>query len=136
MSTQANKVLVRRYYSEVLNQQNLTLIDELYAPIIDLADGSSIAREQFKGLAEMTLKALPDAKATIEDQIAEGDKVVTRWTARGTHRDNLFGFPATGKPVTLKGIHIHQIVDGKIAALWEEFDMFGLRQQLGVENSG
>ena len=68
--------------------------------------------------------------------VAEGDKVVTRWTAQGTHQGDFFGIPASGKPVAVKAIHIHQIVDGKIAALWEEFDMFGLQQQLGIENSG
>jgi steroid delta-isomerase-like uncharacterized protein len=135
MSIEQNKALVRRHYLEVLNQQNLALIDELYAPAIGLADGTSIEREQFKGMAGMSLTAFPDLRVTVEDQIAKGDKVVTRWTAWGTHHGNFFGLPATGKQVTVKAIHIHQIVDGKIAALWEEFDMFGLRQQLGLENS-
>jgi steroid delta-isomerase-like uncharacterized protein len=132
MSLKENKALVRRHYAEVLNQRNPELIDELYAPTIALSNGAHIEREQFKALAQMSLDAFPDHQVTVEDQIAEGDKVVTRWTARGTHHGNFAGIPPTGKQVTVKAIHIHQIVDGRIAALWEEFDMFGLQQQLGL----
>ena len=87
-------------------------------------------REQFKTVAGMMHTAFPDVTVTIQDQIAEGDKVVTRWTAQATHQGEFMGIPPTGKQVTVKAIHIHQIVDGKISALWEEFDMFGRMQQL------
>jgi steroid delta-isomerase-like uncharacterized protein len=131
MTTEANKTLVRRHYEEVLTGKKLEIIDELYAPVIDLGGGASIEREQFKAVAGMMHAAFPDVVVTIQDQIAEGDRVVTRWTAQATHQGNFMGIPATGKQVRAKAIHIHQIVDGRIAALWEEFDMFGLMQQLG-----
>jgi steroid delta-isomerase-like uncharacterized protein len=132
MSTEKNKALVRRYYEEALNQRNLALIDDLYASTIGLGDEATIEREQFKSYAGISLNAFPDLRVTIEDQIAEGDKVVTRWTARGLHQGDFFGLAPTGKMVKVKAIHIHQIVEGRIAVLWEEFDMFGLRQQLGL----
>jgi steroid delta-isomerase-like uncharacterized protein len=132
MSTESNKALVRRHYEEVLTGKNLVVIDELYAPVIGLTSGASMDREQFKAVAGMMHAAFPDVVVTVQDQIAEGDKVVTRWTAQATHLGDFMGIPATGKRVAAKAIHIHQIVDGRIAALWEEFDMFGLMQQLGV----
>ena len=92
-------------------------------------------REQFKAMAQMSIDAFSDFQVTVEDQIAEGDKVVTRWSARGTHDGNFAGIPPTSKHVTVTAIHIHQIVDGRIAALWEEFDMFGLQKQLGLINA-
>ena len=86
--------------------------------------------QQFKAVAGMMHAAFPDVTVTIQDQIAEGDKVVTRWTAQATHQGNFMSIPPTGKQVTVTAIHIHQIVNGKIAALWEEFDIAGLMQQL------
>jgi steroid delta-isomerase-like uncharacterized protein len=132
MSTETNKTLVQRHYKEVLTGKNLAVIDDLYAPGIDLGSGVSMEREQFKVVAGMMFTAFPDIEVSVQDQIAEGDKVVTRWTAHATHQSDFMGIPATSKRVLVKAIHIHQIVDGRIAALWEEFDMFGLMQQLGV----
>jgi len=76
--------------------------------------------------------AFPDLEYTQEDLIAEGDRVVERWTARGTHKGALFGIPPTGKQITSTGILIHRIVDGKIVAFVEVADGLGLMQQLGV----
>lgn len=132
MSTEKNKKLVRRHYEEVLTGRNLDLVDDLYLSRIGLSDGNSVEREQFKGYVQISLNAFPDLVVSVEDQIAEGDKVVTRWTAQGTHRGSFFGLEATGKQVRLQAIHIHQIENGKIVRLWEEIDMFGLRQQLGL----
>lgn len=132
MDTEANKTLVRRHYKEVLTGKNVAVLDELYAPVIAVGDDASMERDQFKTVAGMMHAAFPDGVVTIQDQIAEGDKVVTRWTAQATHQGDFMGVPATGKQVLMKAIHIHQIVDGRIAALWEEFDMFGLMQQLGA----
>jgi steroid delta-isomerase-like uncharacterized protein len=118
-----NKTLLRRYYQEVLTQGNLNLIDELFVPELV---------EQFKQAVNMSRTAFPDLQVTVEDQIAEGDRVVTRWTAQATHAGPFLGIPATGKPVTVTAIHIHQVVDGRIAALWEEINLFGLMHQLGL----
>lgn len=130
MSAEANKALVRRHYEEVLTAKRIGVIDELYAPSISLGNGNTVEREQFRAMAGMMHAAFPDVAVTVNDQIAEGDKVVTRWTAQATHQGEFMGIPPTGKQVAVEAIHIHQIVDGRIAALWEEFDMFGLMQQL------
>jgi steroid delta-isomerase-like uncharacterized protein len=130
MSTEANKALVRRHYEEVLSEGKLDVVDELYAASISLANGAAMDREQFKAVAGMMHAAFPDVTVTIQDQIAEGDKVVTRWMAQATHQGDFMSIPPTGKQATVTAIHIHQIVNGKIAALWEEFDMLGLMQQL------
>ena len=123
MGAEENKMLVRRHYKEVLTGKDVAVIDELYAPIIAVGDDASMEREQFKAMAGMMHAAFPDVEVTVQDQIAEGDKVVTRWTAQATHQGDFMGAPPTGKQVAVKAIHIHQIVDGRIAALWEEFDM-------------
>jgi steroid delta-isomerase-like uncharacterized protein len=126
------KKLVRRHYEEVLTGKNVSLVDELYADQIQNGDNGAIPREQFKALARMSLAAFPDLVVTVKDQIAEGDKVVTRWTATGTQDGQFMQLAPTGRKITIKAIHIHQIVEGRIAALWEEIDMIGVFQQLGI----
>jgi predicted ester cyclase len=76
--------------------------------------------------------AFPDLHLHIEDEIAEGDLLTTRWAGHGTHQGELMGIPATGKEVTVGGINISRIADGKIMERWEEFDMMGMMVQLGV----
>jgi predicted ester cyclase len=78
------------------------------------------------------LPAFPDLNITIEDQIAEGDKVVTRWVGRGTQQGELQGIPPTGKQATTSGIAIDRIVSGKLVETWDQFDALGMMQQLGV----
>ena len=80
----------------------------------------------------MTRTSFPDFHVTSEDIIAEGDKVVSRWTASGTHKGELFGIPPTGKKATWKGISIYRFADGKIVEAWGDADFLGLLQQLGV----
>jgi steroid delta-isomerase-like uncharacterized protein len=88
--------------------------------------------EAAKKTAEMFLAAFPDTAYTIEQQVAEGDYVVTRWSARGTHDGELMGIPATGKTVEVTGIAIDRFSDGKIAESWGNWDTIGLLQQLGA----
>ena len=76
--------------------------------------------------------AFPDLRLTVEDQIADDDRVVTRWSAKGTQEGDLMGVPATGKQATVTGITIDRIVDGRIAESWTNWDTLGLLQQLGV----
>jgi len=78
------------------------------------------------------LVAFPDARYTVEDQLADGDKVFTRWSWTGTHKGELMGIALTGKPVRISGMVIDRIVDGKIVEEWEEWDALGMMQQLGV----
>ena len=79
-----------------------------------------------------SLAALPDFALEIEEQVAEGDAVVTRWRATGTHNGPLFGIPPTGRAVTASAIHIHHVADGRITDQWEQFDAIGVLRQLGV----
>jgi steroid delta-isomerase-like uncharacterized protein len=116
----------------VLTGKSVAVIDKLYVPVIDLEGSPSMEREQFKAVAGMMQAAFSDLVVTLQDQVAEGDKVVIRWTGQATHQGDFVGVPPTGKRVVVKAIHIHRIVCGRITALWEEFDMFGLMQQLGV----
>jgi predicted ester cyclase len=122
------KRLVRRHYEEVLTGRNLEVVDEIYAAQIRNGDGGTIPREQFKEIARMSLTAFPDLVVTVKDQIVEGDRVVSRWTATGTQDGQFMQLPPTGRKVTIRAIHIHQIVEGRIAVLWEEIDMLGLFQ--------
>ncbi len=80
----------------------------------------------------MLRNAFPDITYTIEDLIAEGDKVVARWSAQGTHRGDFMGIPPTNKQVRFSEIEIIRVVDGKAVEEWEELDRLGLMTQLGV----
>jgi steroid delta-isomerase-like uncharacterized protein len=127
MSTETHKALLRRYYHEVLSQGNLALIPELFAP--DLV-------ERFTGAVTASRTAFPDLYVTVEDQLAEGDRVATRFTARGMHRGPFLGVAPTDKQVILSAIHIHRIENGQIAELWEEINLLSLLQQIGAIKVG
>ncbi len=134
MTTQENKILVRRYFDEALNQRNAVIVDEIFSEsfVAYAPRGATSDLKAFKNALTMSHKAFPDLHVTIEDQIAEGDKVTTRWQASGTHLGTFAGLiPPTKKPVTITALHVHHVVDGKIVALWEQIDLFGLFQQLG-----
>lgn len=135
MSTEGNKAIIRRWVDECYNKGNLAVADELVAT--DYVNqsaplGQAPGLEGEKQYAAMIRSAYPDFHMAIEDQIAEGDKVVTRYTARGTHKGKFMGIPPTGKKVTVRGIHIHRIAGGKVVEGWSEFDQLGALQQLGV----
>jgi steroid delta-isomerase-like uncharacterized protein len=133
MSTEQNKANDRRLL-EVLNRGNLALLDELIAPSIVSHDASTTMQglEAYKRFVSDYLTAFPDLHFTIEELIAEGDKTVTRWTARGTHRGELMGIPPTGKQATVTGITIIHWSNGKSVESWLNFDALGMLQQLGV----
>lgn len=130
-----NKAIARRVFEDVWNKNNLDAIDELYAPDVvnhELPPGLPSGAEGTKAYFGMFLAAFPNTQMTVEDQVAEGDKVVTRWTARGTHTGELMGIPPTGKQVTVTGIGLDRIAGGRIVEEWGEFDMMSMMQQLGV----
>jgi len=134
MTTEQNKALDRRIF-EAVNNKNLDALDDLIATDwVDhnLLPGLPLGLDSTKVTLSMYLSAFPDLKMTIEDQIAEGDKVVTRWTATGTHNGELMGIPATGKQVRVTGIDITRWSGGKSVEHWAQFDQMGLMQQLGV----
>ena len=132
MSLESNKALSARHYMEVLTQKKLSVVDEIYAESIEVGDGPCMSREQFKALAQMSTTAFPDLVATIHDQVSEGDRVVTRWSAEGTHLGDFMGHAGTGRKVKITAIHIHKITNNRIAVLWEEIDLLGLSKQLGI----
>jgi steroid delta-isomerase-like uncharacterized protein len=137
MLTETNKTLSRRFLEEVWNKGNLAVLNEIIAKDhINSGPGTlpglPTGPEGSKQLVTVYRNAFPDVHFTIDEQIAEGDKVVTRWTAHGTHQGELVGIPATGKSSTVTGINVDRVVNGKIAESWGIFDQFGMMQQLGV----
>jgi len=135
MSVEQNKALGRRWVEEIWGKGNLAAIDEIYATkfIWNWAPpGVTPDREGYKQIVTMNFAAFADVKCTLEDVIAEGDKVVVRWTWRGTHKGEYMGIAPTGKQVTLTGIGIVRIEGGKALEEWGEMNMMGMMQQLGV----
>ena len=134
MSTEENKAFVRRVY-DAINAKDPDALDELFA-----ADVSSNHRfphgesglEGFKESFRAALSSFPDYNITIDDQIAEGDKVVTRYTARGTQEGDFMGVAPTGKAIELIGIDIDRLEDDKIVEHWSEANMDDLMVKLGV----
>lgn len=135
MSTEENKTLVQRSYDEFFNTGNVALVDQFHTndfvghvpglpPILGL--------EVLKHLASGYLSAFPDLHINIEDIIAEGDKVMTRVSWRGTQKGEFIGIPPTGKRVMVIGMYEYRIAGGKIAEWWDFSDNLGLMQQLGV----
>ena len=132
---EANKAVVRRLYERILNGHDLAAIDELFAE--DYV-GFRAGRRGVQGRDALrrSLIGLPalfgDARWEIDDLIAEGDRVVACWTGRGTHAGELQGVPATGKPMTITGITVHRLVDGKIASMAAVEDWLGALRQVGA----
>ena len=135
MSTEENKALIRRFYEEVFNQRDLAALDEYYAPDhIDhtLPPGLTVDPEGTKQAIAMTLAGFPDLHVAIEDMIAEGDKVVTRFTTHGTQLGAFGNLPPSGKRVAVSTIEITRIAGGKIVEDWGLDDRLGMLQQLGL----
>jgi steroid delta-isomerase-like uncharacterized protein len=135
VTTEENKRLVRRFYQQI-DEGNVDAMDELVAedykdhappPFPGFAHGRKGIKEEIRFFWDAT-----PGTHDIEDMIAEGDKVVTRMTARGVHEKDLPGIPATGKSITMTATVIHRIEDGKLAEKWSDKDLLGLMQQLGV----
>jgi steroid delta-isomerase-like uncharacterized protein len=136
MSTEENKTLVRRLFEEIINANQLSVADEIFAADHQYHDPSSPqigpGPEGQQQLIGFYLGAFPDLHHTVEDQIAEGDTVVTRWTATGTQHGELSGLPPTGKSARVMGIWIHRLAGGKIVESWNVWDTLGMLQQLGA----
>ena len=136
MSTEENKAFVRRVFEEGWNAGNLDLFDEADAPDYVLHDPSVPEDvrgvEGVKRFASMYLRAFPDLHFTVEDQVAEGEKVATRWTSSATHQGELMGIPPTGNRTAVSGITISRVSGGKLAEDWNIWDTLGLMRQLGV----
>jgi steroid delta-isomerase-like uncharacterized protein len=138
--SEANKSLVRRWIEEALNKGNLTVVDEIVAPEYIYREptvGEWRGKEAARELVTMYRNAFPDIKLTIEEQIAEGDKVVTRTSGTGTNRGELFGTAPSGKRVRgVPGICVTRIANGKVVEDNWVYDALGMLRQLGVVPAG
>ena len=137
MSAEENKALTRRSW-EIVTEGNLDTLEdalaEVYADDIVLHEPDEDVRgvEGLKQFVTMIRSAIPDLRITLEEDIAEGDKVVSRWSAQGTHQGELMGIAPKGNQVMITGITIHRIEEGKIVEEWENWDALGLMQQIGA----
>jgi len=134
MSREENKSLPRRSYEEIYNQGKLEVADEIYEEnfVSHTSPSDLKGIKGIKDFATMLRSAFPDLKFKIEDQIAEGDKVATRWTASGIHKGEYMGVSATGKFISNTVISLHRIANGKMVESWIESDNLGVMQKIGV----
>ena len=134
--TSENKAIVRRLYEEVWNKRRVELVDELMSPSHAMHDNhlpdSGVGPEAYKRNVARYVTGFPDLRFTIEDMVAENDKVAVGWTISGTHKGEFRGISPTGRKVFVEGITINQIAGGKIMDSYVSWDALGLMQQLGV----
>ena len=135
VDTEANKALTRRIYEEIVNQKNLDIVDEVFAPdhVEHMPPNPDIhGSEGMKQFFAMLFAGFPDIQFTVEDQIAEGDMVATRWINTGTHQGEFMDIPPTEAQAVTTGVCIFRIENGVIVEDWTYADFLGLMQQLGV----
>jgi steroid delta-isomerase-like uncharacterized protein len=136
LMSEENKAVARRSFEDHFNTGNFDLAEEIFAAdyvnhdpsLPDFGTGPEVANQA----ARLYRNAFPDARITVEDQVAEGDRVATRWSARGTHQGELMGVGPTGNQVEITGISISRIEGGKIAEDWINYDALGMMQQMGA----
>ena len=134
--SRANKAILRRFFEEIYNQGNLAVADDLVAADYvshNPAPGEAPGREGLKAFVAYLRRALADLHVTIEAQVAEGDRVATRYTIRGRQEGEFAGIPPTGKLVTITATSMHRIEDGQIRESWLNWDMLGLIRQLASD---
>ena len=133
MTSEDNKALIRRWFA-AMDAGKLDIIDELlpedYVDYNPPLPGLPNGREGVRQAVQMLRSAFPDAVHTIDDQMAEGDKVMTRVSVRATFTGEILGFQPTGRTVEVSGIAVHRIVDGKLVEHWAHMDMAGFMQQI------
>jgi steroid delta-isomerase-like uncharacterized protein len=136
MSAEENKAIARRHFEELWQKGDVSVADEIYAADAVGHDPMNPGHADYPESERQAIirdnTAFPNPQVTIEDQIAEGDKVVTRWTFRATHSGDFMGMPPSGKRLDVTGVHIHRIGGGKIVEIWAYPDALGFMQQLGA----
>ena len=138
--SEENKTLARRSW-EVVTEGSLDTLEDAFAEvyannfILHEADEDIVGIEGLTQFVSMIRSAIPDLRITIEDDMAEGDKVVTRWIGQGTHQGELMGVAPTSNQLTFTGITIHRIEDTKIVEEWSNWDALGVMHQIGVDPS-
>jgi predicted SnoaL-like aldol condensation-catalyzing enzyme len=134
MSNETNKALTRRFYEQVLNGRRVGVLDEIAAAGYDEHDplpGQGEGREGLKHRVTMLVEGLAPT-FTVEDLVAEGDRVVVRWTNSGRHVGDFLGAPPTDRPYAIAGIDIYRVEDGRLAEHWHVVDQLSMLQQLGM----
>jgi predicted ester cyclase len=135
MSTK-NKAAMRRIYEEIWNQGKFEVLDEIVSPdyVFNVATppGAPAGREGLRWLIKMYRSAFPDIHVQVEDQFAEGDKVLTRISIRGTHKGQFMNLAPTNKEVAVTALVVTRFTNGHNVEGWAELDRLGLMQQLGV----
>lgn len=138
MSIEENKALIRSYYEEFFIRRNFRIVDDFFPPdYVHHLPELPEYRMDFQDFRKRELniaRAFPDGRREIEDQIAEGDKVVTRFIFRGTQMVDMPEKPATDKKVNVHSIIINRLKDGKIVEGWETYDSLGMMEQLELVN--
>src|SRR5882724_137800 len=136
MSIETNRKVIKRYFDEVWNRGDISVLDEIIDPAYvnhtPSTPGSIPGPDDLKPVVIILRAAFPDLKFTIEDEIYEGDKVVVRCAMQGTHLGHLFGIPATGKFIRVNQIQIDRIVDDKIVEHWRLTDELAMYRQVGI----
>jgi steroid delta-isomerase-like uncharacterized protein len=135
MSVEQNKAVVFRYYDEVLNQGHISVLDEIAAADYvenDPFPGQANGLDDLKARVSTLLTAFSPCAFTIEDTVAEDDRVVVRWNSTGTHSGDFLGIPATDRGYTIAGVDIHRVTDGRMAEHWHVVDQLSQLQQLGL----
>ncbi len=132
--SESNKTIVLRLMEECFNRHNLDIHPQFYSEVFVHHSPAlgELQRPEHRQLLASVFAAFPDSRWTVLDQIAEGDKVVTRWSQIATHKGTFMGIAPTGNRVVNGGVCIDRIADGKIVEEWEEWDTLGMMQQLGV----
>jgi steroid delta-isomerase-like uncharacterized protein len=126
----------RQVFEEVYGEDKVDLVDQFYAnDFVDDSPGGGKGRDLIKQAVTAFHKAFPDLRIEIEDAFGVDDKVVLRYTARGTQTGAYYDIPPSGKTVAVRGITIFQIVNGRIKTEWTEYDRLGVMQQIGVVSS-
>jgi predicted ester cyclase len=137
MARDKSRVLVYRLFGEAVNQQELAVLDQIISPTFCLSaddpdDQRMYGPEGMKRFLEWLFSVFPDIDYTVEDVIAEADRVVARVRARGTHQGEYLGHPGTGLPVEYMEIFVFRVIEGRIAEWWIALDRLGILQQIGV----
>lgn len=135
MSIEQNKAIARRWLDEVWSNGNFAVVDELFAPnfVFNYASPEvPQGPEGYKQTVNMWRTTFTDMNFTLDDIVAEGDKVAVRWTGRSTHKGEFMGIAPTGKQTTSTGVSFLRIVGGKIVEEWSEWDMLSIMQQIGA----
>lgn len=133
--SEANEQLAYRFHMDIFQEGKLDAADEILTDDFYWHGGFAPPEPGPGGVKEVAtsvIGAFPDRKITHHETVAQGDKVLIRWSMTGTHDGELMGIPATGKPMTITGFDSFRIANGKIAEMWQEADQLGMIQQLGV----